>query len=128
MPDKELYDPSRYNVSPVGERFSEILHEHGSLVYSFDAQSGWMNLCMLSVDKDFRRAGIGTNILKYSKELAADLGAKVMIAAITSREAYDAVVGVFGEEPVTVTSLGDYMQPGTDKPVSGTSAMLWYVP
>lgn len=128
MTTKEPYDPNQYTLVPHG-RFMAIHHPHGDLIYSFYPDSGWMNLSALDVDTDFRGNGIAKNMLRYSKDLAEKLGAKLVIGAITSREAYDAVVAIYGPEHVEIAHLGDYMPPGIDYPEfgdDGTNATLLY--
>lgn len=72
-----------------------------------------------------RRRGIGKELLRASRNHAKTLGAKVIFAAIISRECLDAMKAVFGEDAVHVSELGDYASEGEDYSQNPTAAVLY---
>jgi hypothetical protein len=129
MSDREIYYPERYQVRRLTDRITGVIHPHGAAYLSLDKRSGWLTITDLDVDRLHRGNGIGQNLLRFSKELAGQLDARLIIMSIISRESLDAVTAVFGEEYITVNQRGEYMRPDSDEipdgPV-GTSAVLQY--
>ena len=105
----------------------EISLPHGILVASYYPDIGKMLIASVDVDKNFRRRGIGKQLLELAKIQAAELGAPAIIAAITSRESVDAMISVFGEAAVTINSIGKYDQERLPSHLqTGTDAFLNY--
>jgi GNAT superfamily N-acetyltransferase len=88
----------------------EILLPHGFLTASFHPAIGPLLITNYQVDANFRKAGIGKNLLRAAHHQAVALGATAVWAHMTSRESVDAITSVFGEAAVSVGALGYYDQ------------------
>ena len=74
-----------------------------------------------------RRRGVGKELLRVSQSHARELGARVIFAAIISRECLDAMTSVFGEEFIYTSQVGTYAPAGADYGKVPTSAVLHVV-
>lgn len=106
-----------YAISTVG----------GRAVTIFSLDNRFYSISDLQVDGAARRKGIGGNLTHTALQHAKQIGADAVMAAITSRECFDVMIRVFGEEAVEVYELGDYAPEGRDShPTDVTMASLWY--
>ena len=80
--------------------------EHGFLDASHQPTVGWFGIANVDVEPPFRRRGIGKALISCAFERALD--AKMIYAAILSRECLDAMASVFGQEAVSIQELGSY--------------------
>jgi GNAT superfamily N-acetyltransferase len=136
MAETEPYDPSRYELRQHSDRLFEIIHEHGSCSFMTDPATGQLDIEWLEVDEgdlthenNYRRRGIGKNMLRYTLDVARDIGARTITATIISRESLSAMTRVFGEDSIRVKKLGryDYTDPGEPQaPHQHTRAFLEY--
>jgi hypothetical protein len=94
-------DEKRYN-------YTEFQHEGGYVTLTYGALPFFLLLDKLYVPPDRRRSGVGSFLIAQSVPLATELGTDRIISAITSREAYAAMVKVFGDTAIDVTCLGDF--------------------
>lgn len=113
-----------YTGSHGGADYYGISTEHGNIDASYLPDHGWYTIANFDVDQDVRRNGIGKQLLSASKEHARALGASVIMSAILSRECYDAMASVFGEDNIDVYTLGNYAPEGKDAAKTETSASL----
>ena len=109
-----INEATLYTISTDGGNIDAAYREIGELytIANFDVLS------------DRRRRGVGKELLRASQAHARELGAKVIFAAIISRECLDAMNTVFGEESIRVSILGTYAPEGKDYGDIPTSAVL----
>lgn len=139
MTEREPYDPADYQIQPLergGEllldsNFAKLVYEHGytEIAYFPHTKEFWVK--DMNVDEEARRRGVAQNVLRYTKELATNLGALTVRADIISRESLTAFQKVFGdqEEAIRIEKLGRYVDPQPGEPATGlrhTSAYLFY--
>lgn len=92
----------------------------------FDPNTRWFGIANFDVEKEHRRRGIGKTLLREALNFANDLDARLIHAAIISREYLDAMTQVFGEETINVAELGGYED--DPQPNKSTRASLLYYP
>lgn len=100
----------------------------GYLTASYNEAIGIFLIADIKVDRLSRRQGIGKQLLRQALGEAQKVQAKAVVASIVSRECLEAMQVVFGEESLTIDSIGPYLGSG-DLPPAGdqkTSAGLWY--
>lgn len=83
-----------------------IVSEFGSLTGMYSEASGKFGIGYVQVRPDAQGNGNGQELLKKSMEVASELGASVMHAAITTRTALEAFRKVFGDDAIDVEKEG----------------------
>ena len=113
-------EPSGFN----GSKFFELVTEHGSADLTLNT-AGWLWVSNIDVDVYHRRSGIGRRLLEKTLEIAIEQQARVIGAALISRESIVLFGNVFGEENLSIQRLGEF----TDEHGLGgepASASMWY--
>jgi GNAT superfamily N-acetyltransferase len=82
--------------------------EHGTLDATYDATLRWFCIANLDVDPKFRGEGRAKFLLSTALNEAERQGAKIMYAAILSRECIRAMIGIFGSDAVIIEKLGTF--------------------
>lgn len=113
-----------HNSSHDGDDIYCITTESGAIDAVYHTADRRYAIANFDVVANARRRGIGKELLRASKQHACELGARIIFAAIISRECLDAMQTVFGEENVYVGELGDYAPEGADTGAKPTSAVL----
>lgn len=98
---RETGNPNEYIVE----------HPHGYVSFLLERETGLVEIDDGWVDPDFTRRGIMKNMLRYTTQVAHEIGGRVLSASIVSREGLDAMRSVFGEEHITVNREGNYGDP-----------------
>lgn len=80
--------------------------EHGTLDVTFDRRTGWFGIANITVDKEHRREGIARSLIEQARQDALAEGARVIYAAIISRECILLMQDVFGPDAVTIDEFG----------------------
>lgn len=107
------------------EEYYEVSAEHGYADVTFDSRTHWLGIANIFVEPEFRKNGFGKAILNQCVELADDLQAKCIYAAIISRESLSAFRSVFGEDALTIGREGTFTPEG-EKPRHDADAMMWF--
>ena len=113
-------ESSKFN----GSKFFDLVTEHGRADLTLNT-AGWLWVSNIDVDVNHRRKGIGKSLLEKTREIAIEQQARVICAALISRESIVLFGNVFGEENLTIHKLGEF----TDEQGLGgepASAALWY--
>jgi len=104
----DLRISTEVETSSSGQIVYLLKADHGSLEATFRPEVGWFGIANLDVDKSHRRQGIGKALLRYAFSEAEELDARLIHAAILSRECLDAMRTVFGEEAIIADEEGTY--------------------
>lgn len=113
-------ESSEFNKS----KFFYLVTEHGSADLTLNT-AGWLWVSNIDVDVNHRRNGIGRSLLEKTREIAVEQQARVICAALISRESVVLFGNFFGEENLSVFKLGEF----TDEHGLGgepASASMWY--
>lgn len=107
------HNPGEFILIRTSDRLVEIEHpsEHGTMLVSYDVGRRTLDLVDLNVEHLYRRQNIGKELLSYGRYVAEQVGARAVIAAIVSREAYEAARTVFGDESLHVDKLSNFLEP-----------------
>ena len=91
--------------------YTEFLHDGGSVIFTRYPGTDVMTLSDLRVPTQKRRKGISKMLAAQGIPLAQEIGAKVIVAGITSRESVQVMRYVFGEDSVRISWLGEFGSP-----------------
>lgn len=89
-------------------RFFELLTDHGSLDATLHSITRWFGISGIQVDVDYRGRGIAKTLLRQALYIAETQDARLIYAAVVSRESIDAMRSVFGDGAVQVDEIGTY--------------------
>jgi GNAT superfamily N-acetyltransferase len=109
---------------PNGHKLYDFEAEHGVLDAIYQPEVGWFCISNIDVEPQYRRQGLGKLLLRAAFTEAERLRARLIYAAITSRECLDAMSEVFGKAAIKVSHEGTYTPDGSSDRYDAR-AMLW---
>lgn len=112
---------TKHRGSSFGADLYEIISPYGYVDATFRTPPGWLGIANIFVQPEYRQRGHGQELLHHTLNLARELGAKSIFAALISRESVEAFSRVFGDDSISIRALGDYETEGS-MPTSFTSA------
>ena len=98
----------RLYIARGNSDYYELTVDHGYADVTFEKSTRWLGVANIIVEPEFRRQGRAKAMLGHVAMMADELDAKLIFAAIISRESIDAFVSVFGKSAVDIECMGDY--------------------
>ena len=122
MPNESI--SSSVVALPNAHKLYDFEAGHGVLDAIYQPEVGWFCISNIEVEPQYRRQGLGKLLLRAAFTEAERLRARLIYAAITSRECSDAMSEVFGETAIKVSREGTYTPNGSSDRYDA-QAMLW---
>lgn len=129
MASGEFDLPNGYRLTPFEARDYTRYHlqrRGGELWTNYCARTRVYGIAGLDVIRTMRRQGIGTELVQVAARHAEYLGARAVIAALVSRESYEVMKNVFGDECIQASPIGDFAPEGEDRARDNQTQALLY--